>query len=98
MARIQVLPLTTVTLGSASSTPYVIVFDQLDEERDEVGNPIWTQETIDRLTSELGARTVLVIDGTLDVGNVDQELHAAAQAAVLREFDSERTPAGPSKG
>jgi hypothetical protein len=90
MARIQVLPLTTRTLGPASETPFVLIIDLVGDERDEVGCPVYTPEMLERLNAELGAQSVLVVDGELTVANVDEELHRAAQAAVERALNPER--------
>lgn len=82
MTRIQVLPLTTETVGSVSSTPFVLIIDKVGDE--------FKPEDWERLKADTGARLVLVVDGTLDVANLDEELHQAAQAAVERALLPER--------
>lgn len=87
MARIQVLPLTTTKVGDVESTPFVVIIDKFDPH-DEQDRHLWsTLDTIDdrtTLQATLGARVVFVVDGTLDVENVDPVLHEAARAAVER--------------
>lgn len=60
MARIQVLPLPTQTVGGMSTTPHILVIDQADPG-----------EFIDGINADLaastGAKTVLVVEPTLDV-------------------------------
>lgn len=87
MARIQVLPLTAETIGSVTMTPFVVIIDKFDQH-DEQDRQLWSQlETIDDRTTlqeRLGARVVFVVDGALDVENIDPALHELAQAAVER--------------
>lgn len=60
MARIQVLPLPVETVGSFSSTPYILIIDQAE--------PGQFVEGIDEdMVVATGAKTVLVIEQTLDV-------------------------------
>jgi hypothetical protein len=87
MARIQVVPLTTETLGSASHTPYLIVIDRCaDHEVEAFGDP--------GFPDRLGARGVIVTDGELTVENVDEELRRAACAAVERQLSPLASPPG----
>lgn len=82
MARIQVLPLPTETLGSASATPFVIVIDKCaDDEFDDL-LPFFMEPKA--ISEQIGARTILVFKGELTVENVDQELHDSAAAAIER--------------
>jgi hypothetical protein len=87
MARIQVLPLTTRTLGPASETPFVLVIDQADDVHSSTGLPVWSEEQCQAVASATGAVLVLVIPSELTVANVDEELHRAAQAAVERALN-----------
>lgn len=66
MARIQVMPLTPVTVGEYTSTPFILVFDQLsDIERIET----YTPELLETIREASGAREVLATEETLDVGS-----------------------------
>lgn len=89
MARIQVLPLTTETVGAVSQTPFLLIIDKCGE--DDSGNP--ESEIYRQLASaeQVGAKLVLVTRGELTVENVDQELHDAAAAAVERALRPART-------
>lgn len=95
MARIQVLPLTTEKVGDVESTPFVLIIDQVEDAVDDSGRSIYTPELVDYLGEEVGSRMILVVNGTLDVANVDEELHRAAQAAVERALCPERTVQAP---
>lgn len=84
MARIQVLPLPTETAGSFSSTPFVLIFDRMGAD-EQFGEDEWSS-----IKEKVGARLILVFDGELDVENVDEALHRAAQVAVERALCPER--------
>jgi hypothetical protein len=86
-ARIQVLPLTAETLGPASTTPYVLVIDQMDGD-DQRAFPAA------QLREQLGpaCRGILMWDGDLTVASVDEELHEAARDAVMRALSAVAEP------
>lgn len=83
MARIQILPLPVQVIGGVTSAPFMLIIDQADD-RTEDGSPVWTPAVVDMLTVELNPLSVLVLDSTLDVGGVDEEVQRAAQLAVER--------------
>lgn len=64
--RIQILPLPAVTVGAFSNTPFAVVVDRADDD-----TPL-SEALIDSflgLKDAIGAASVLVVDGDLDVGS-----------------------------
>lgn len=72
LARIQILELPMQHVGEFSHTPFVLVFDRVEDEEfadDDVstlGNQI--RANADLLKSETGARGVLVLTDDIEVG------------------------------
>lgn len=83
MARIQVLPLTTETVGSVSSTPFVIILDHQSDD-DEL---TYSDVLCEYMKDQLGGKAVFVVYGEWTVANVDEKLQEAAQRAVLNVLE-----------
>lgn len=89
MARIQVLPLPAETVGSVTSTPFVLIIDRLGGEFPADMLPFALEPA--GMQEKIGYRAALIFDGELTVANVDEKLHEAAQAAVMRALCPEQT-------
>lgn len=66
MARIQVMPLPTLSVGEHTATPFVIVIDQLHDMRMAAVDQLNTESAV--LIKQTGASALWVFaDGDLDV-------------------------------
>ncbi|MGW4493762.1 hypothetical protein [Streptomyces sp. NPDC004376] len=65
MARLQILQLPEVVVGSVSETPFVLVIDQAP--RDENSAAFRDDLVNNKIADRLGARAVLVFEDTIDI-------------------------------
>lgn len=61
MSRLQVLPLPTETVGEFAHTPFVLVIDQVTDDKE------WSMAAVHHLKEHTRAEVVIVHEGTLDV-------------------------------
>jgi hypothetical protein len=90
MARIQVLPLTPVTVDSYTHTPFVLVIDTL-------GAWIPTASEVDHLKAQTGAQAVLVSEDPIDVATplvLTDEQTATLTATLTQHQTTQTDPAG----
>ncbi len=81
MVRVQILPLPAQRLGDAESTPFVIVFDGIDDGTDH----LLTEAALAEMKHTTGAAGVWVIEGTLDIGT-PLELTEEQQHTILERL------------
>ena len=83
--RIQILPLPPITLGEATSTPFVVVLDRLTEhEKESVTPPVshWIRESWGAASVFISGESDVEISPELELAPEIQEALTATLAAA----------------
>jgi hypothetical protein len=83
MARLQILELPEVVVGSVSETPFVLVIDEVSAGPN--GEPAINPDDLEGVCERIGARHILVFEETVDIPANDHAVYFGSERVGQQE-------------